>query len=267
MNNTDVREQLVNEQLTGTATQIQIPAQCVTLLHGILFDLDPMLYRAGNALFPPDQDPRRFFENIRPILDRHPLARSAEVRVSGTGLHVIVRLSPALVLSTAAEQAYWESIVRAVQATLPADVNMPGITALTRPVGALNSKNNAIVELIRAATPITAEQVVAYLNRVTEAPFCEIMTPLLGGSRIEPCPVCQGEGTRLDVLDRAGICYGGCGKVKLEDIYDSIYPPAPQKNADTTDEAESQPSPTKAPASSNMKKAAGPSKARKRRTD
>jgi hypothetical protein len=225
MANQDLREQLVNECQSGTFAQAQLAAERITSLHGILFDLDPGRYRPGNPILPPDPDPKTFFTNIEAVLDRHPLARSAEVRVTGTGLHVIVRLCPAVELTSSAEQEHWEHIVRAVQATLPADVNAPGITALTRPVGSVNSKNGRTVEVIRPGTTVSAEQVTAFLTRVARAPFKEVISVLLGGLRVTPCPVCRGEGTRLDVLNYVGMCYGHCGKLKLAQVFDSIYVP------------------------------------------
>ncbi len=45
---------------------------------------------------------------------------------------------------------------------------------------------------------------------------------LLGGDRIEPCPVCKVEGLRFSALDRVGDCYG-CGKVDLERLFGLIY--------------------------------------------
>jgi hypothetical protein len=53
------------------------------------------------------------------VLDRHPLGRFAEVRVSGTGLHIIVWLQPAKELRSAAEQRFCDTIVKVVQRTLP----------------------------------------------------------------------------------------------------------------------------------------------------
>ena len=108
MNNHDVREQLYNEQKTGTIVETQLPLERITTLHGILFDLDPRLYLPGNTIFPPDDDPQAFYEKVRPVLDRHPLARFAEVRKTGTGLHAIVRLKPPAELKSAV--AFWSAV-------------------------------------------------------------------------------------------------------------------------------------------------------------
>ena len=227
---TDLREALYNERLVGPDYQIQLPADRITTLHGFVFDLDPKFYAADNPLFPPADDPVAFHANIRPVLDRHPLARFAEVRMSGTGLHLLLLLQPAVELHSAGQQQYWSAIVRAVQSTLPVDPGMPGITTLTRPVGATNSKNGAVVTVLKAGEPVAPKDVELYLARVAKAPFRAVALPLLGTERISPCPVCVKEGTRLDVLDHVGMCYGSCSKVSLKDVYDRIYlPPAKQK--------------------------------------
>jgi hypothetical protein len=219
----DWREALYNDRPIGPVGHIQVPAERITRLHGIVLDLDPRLYLPGNVLFPPDDDPCAFYENIRPVLERHPLARHAEVRKTGTGLHLIVCLEPAVELTTAADQERWGAAVRTVQCTLPTDPDALGITTLTRPLGSINSKNGAAVELLRAGTPVTPEEVEQFLGRLEEAPFREVALPLLGATRMSPCPVCDRAGTRLDVLDFVGKCYGGCSKVTVADLYDRVF--------------------------------------------
>jgi hypothetical protein len=150
----DLREALYNDGCTGTESRIQLPAARITRLLGIMIDLDPGKLNPNNRIFPPAADPREFLARIQGVLDHHPLARVAEVRNSGTGLHLLIWLDPPLELKTAGEQRYWDGIVRAVQATLPSDPNAPGITALTRPVGAINSKNGAYIEILRAGLRI-----------------------------------------------------------------------------------------------------------------
>jgi hypothetical protein len=218
----DSRQALFNDQAIGPVSLIQLPRERITSLHGILFDLDPKLLIPGNPLFPPADDPKEFYAGIRPVLERHPLARHAEVRVSGTGLHSILWLRPALELYSAGDQEHWDHIVRAVQRTLPVDPGMPGITTLTRPVGAINSKNNATVEVLKAGQPVEPNVVQEFMARLVQAPFKEVALVLLGEQRVSPCPVCRGEGTRLDVLDHIGKCYSGCNRVTGAKLYNCI---------------------------------------------
>ena len=233
MTNQDLREQLVNERRTGTFGQVQLPLERITTVHAFLLDLDPKLYVARNPFFPPADDPEVFFHNIEPVLNHHPLAGTAEVRMTGTGLHVIIPLAPPVELKGAGAQRRWDALVRAVQCTLPADPNAPGITALTRPIGSINSKNGATVRVLRPGKPVAAKAVEEFVARLDKAPFKEVAVVLLGGTRVSPCPVCQREGSRLDVLDRVGMCYA-CGKVTLAQILDRIYAPPPQAGKEKT---------------------------------
>jgi hypothetical protein len=49
----DEREALFNERAVGPIHAIQIPAERITRLGGILFDLDPRLLISNNPLIPP----------------------------------------------------------------------------------------------------------------------------------------------------------------------------------------------------------------------
>jgi hypothetical protein len=224
----DVREQLYNDRRTGPIYDVQLPTERVTRLHGVLFDLDPKHYTPGNATFPPADDPRAFHNGIRHVLDRHALARHAEVRASGTGLHLILWLEPNVELRSAADQQRWAVLVEAVQRTLPVDPDMPGITALTRKLGSRNGKNGALVEVLREGQPVQPAMVENYVAALAAAPFKQVAHVLLGGERVTPCPVCRGAGSRLDVLDHVGRCYNGCSKVTLEHLYDRIFKPVGQ---------------------------------------
>jgi len=220
----DLREQLWNEGLTGKAGSIQVPTERITRLRGILLDLDPAKLIAENPWFPPADNPDEFHANIKPVLERHPLARHAEVRASGTGLHAIVRLEPPVELETAAAQKWWAALVRAVQCSLPVDPNAPGITALTRAVGSINSKSGAVVKVLEPGEPINPACVIAFLEALSKAHFKTVAMILLGSEHIQPCPICRRDGTHLRVLDYAGMCYY-CGKVTLANVLDTIYKP------------------------------------------
>jgi len=218
----DIREALYNDNPIGLASVIQIPAERITRLDAIVVDADPALLLPGNPAFPPDPDPRRFLTNIRPALDRHPLARHAEVRSSGSGLHLILRLDPAFEMKTSADQKRCDIVVRVVQRSLPSDPQAPSITALTRPIGSINSKNGALVELLEPGRPISPEQVVAFVNETAASPFRALARPWLGSDRVVPCPACLAPGSSLGVLDRKGECYH-CGGFGLEGLFSLVY--------------------------------------------
>jgi hypothetical protein len=223
VNDQDVREQLVNQKQQGPATSIAIPLERITTVHGLMWDLDPDCLIPGNTFFPPATEPEAFYRGIQPVLERHPLAKHAEIRSSGRGLHAILWFEPAVELHTAGEQEYWAAIVRAVQCSLPVDPHAPGITAMTRPVGAINNKNGATVSVLKRGNAINPVDVIEFMKRLVDAPFREVAVVLLGQTRVSPCPVCRRDGSRLDVADRIGHCYGGCGKVSPDQFLDAVY--------------------------------------------
>lgn len=221
----DLREQLFNDGLTGPAGMIQLPTERITRLLAFMYDFDPKLLIPENPFFPPANEPRRFYEGIKSILDRHPLARHAKILSSGTGLHGIVQLQPPRELKSAADQQKWTTLIRAAQCSLPADPNAPGITSLTRAVGSINSKNGALVEELKPGVPIEPRVVEEFVQELLRAPFRTVAMVLLGDERVLPCPVCRGDRTRLDVLDHFGKCYARCGKVALSQIFDCVLRP------------------------------------------
>ncbi len=231
----DLREALFNDGATGPASRIQVPMERITRLRGLMIDLDPGKLLPDNGVFPPAEDPREFLRGIQAVLDRHPLARDAEVRATGTGLHVLVWFEPAVELKDAADQRRWDSLIKLTQATVPSDPQAPGITALTRAVGSVNAKNGARVEILRPGTPIDPQRVVEFAESVRAAPFRTVAGILLGSQRVTPCPFCLGPRSTFAVLDHAGTCYS-CGKLGLAALYDAILSPEPPAEAAGTAE-------------------------------
>jgi len=213
--NVDLREQLVNEGLVGPIHEVSIPAEMITRLNGIMLDIDPSLWSRGAALGL-RKEPAAFFENVvEPMLSRHSILSSAEARNSGTGLHIIVWLKPGVEFANDGDRDRWAGAVKAVQHALPTDPNCPGITALTRPVGSVNGKNNAKVNRLKSGMPVTPEAVLAFCEQLRVKPFKTIGTILFGDGPVTPCPLCTEAGSRLGLLDHHGMCYGHCGRISL----------------------------------------------------
>jgi hypothetical protein len=217
-----MREQLYNDRRVGPVKEIQLPKERITKLHGILADIDPGILRPDNPWFPPAATPRQFHGATRPVLDRHPVLMHAEVRASGSGLHLITWLDPAVELHSAAQQHYWDGVCDVVRASLPSDPNAPGITALTRPVGSVNGKNGETVECLQPGQPLPPSAVEEFAKTVLAAPFREVAQILYGSARVSPCPFCMKSDSALTALDRVGSCYK-CGKVRAERIFDRVY--------------------------------------------
>jgi hypothetical protein len=205
----------------------------ITSLRGFLLDLDPALFRPEAVPAKTQKDPEKFYKMVvRPMLARHPVLNKAEVRNTGLGVHAVLNFQEPVVFKTEADRKRWAAVVRVIQKLLPTDPHCPGITALTRALGSTNSKNGATVKQMHKGEPVTAEEVLALFNQARTSPFRTVATILFGAERVTPCPVCKGAGSRLDALDRVGQCYGGCGKVRLAQIFDVFLKPRPEKKED-----------------------------------
>lgn len=231
LENLDLREQLVNQRQRGSIQTVSIPLVRVTRLHGIMLDFDPDLYDKENPLFEASDDPQTFYDSIRPLLDRHPLARHAEVRSSGRGLHVLIWLEPCVELYSDNDQLRWDALVKVVQRSLPVDPAMPGITAMTRPLGSINSKNGKEVVCLREGEPVPPEAVESFARTLAEKPFLTLTSIHFGQARIAPCPVCLGKNSTFTAKEKIGLCYGKCKKVGLSKLMDLPFktPDSPGK--------------------------------------
>ncbi len=224
----DPREQLYNAREVGPFRSVQRGADQIAILWGYFFDLDLGLFRPGPLCPGLEAGPGGFFEQtVRPWLARHPVLAEAEVRCSGTGLHVITWLEEPVEFDTDGRRRRWDGMVRAIQALLPVDPHQPGIAGLTRPVGSVNSKNGSTVVRLKDGTPVAAERVERLFEQMHKSPFMTVMSVLLGGERVRPCPACGAEGTTLVAGDYLGHCYGACGKVGLDDLYNVFLAPQP----------------------------------------
>jgi hypothetical protein len=214
----DEREQLVNQREIGPVECVSLPEDLVTTIHGMMADID-LKYLTSALVDATTDTPAAiglYDTHVRTWLDRDPILRHAEVRFSGTGLHVLLWFAPAVEAQHVGDRQRWRGMIAAVQCALPTDPTAPMLTALTRPVGSINGKTNAIVRTLRAGAPITPDEFRAHYQRVRDKPFATVARLLYGTERVSPCPVCQDDGRKLLAGERVGHCYGGCGTVKLE---------------------------------------------------
>jgi len=222
----DLRQQLVNQGEIGPIHQVSLPLVMITRLQAIMIDVDLKLLKQSFASHNLRQSPARMYEElIRPMLSRHSVLAKAEVRDSGSGLHILLHFDRAVEFLCEGDRARWQAITRAIQLLLPSDPDAPGITAVTRPVGATNSKNGRAVSVLKEGEPITAREVLDLFEEIRTAPVRTVMGILLGRDALSPCPLCQGESTMLAPLDHVAMCYGGCGKVGLDRVYDLFMAP------------------------------------------
>jgi hypothetical protein len=232
----DLREQLFNNREIGPIDQVQLPLLNITQLWGVMYDLDPPIFLPGPLTPGADSGPEAFFERtVAGWLSRHPVLEAAEVRDTGRGLHLIIRFEEPVVFRSDGEREPWSGVVAVVQAILPIDPDQPGITAVTRPIGSINSKTGREVRSLKPGKPVPVVQVERLYDQMVQAPFRTVMGVLLGAGRVSPCPICQTHGSILSALEHVGQCYGSCGKVKLERIYDLFLAPRIAKEGEDKD--------------------------------
>ncbi|WP_146602795.1 hypothetical protein [Novipirellula aureliae] len=220
------RECLLNDRRVGPTEHVSVAAEQAGMLHGIMIDLDLNIFDPGafNAKAP--QSPTEFFDDhVARWLDRSTLLRKAEARCSGNGIHVLLWLDPPIPLISASDRKLWDACIRIVQTSLPSDPDAPGLTSLTRPIGSINEKSNLEVKLLREGQPVTQDEIITFRNEMISAPFKTVHRILAGDEHQSPCPICRKDGTTLTAMDRTGMCYGSCGKVKPERLLDVFLRP------------------------------------------
>jgi hypothetical protein len=220
----DEREALVNDRRKGPADQITPKVQEVASVHAFMIDidcgiLDPTVVGQDCV----DSPARLYDDHVRHWLDRDPVLRKAEVRDSGHGLHVLLWLDEPIVC-TGGDAFEWHAVAKGIRNVLPGDPSLNGIIALTRPIGALNTKREPkTVEMLRAGEPVTRDEILDLNRRVTYQSSRLWMTLFFGGERVSPCPLC-GKGS----LGVAGYwqcrCYQ-CGRVDAASIIYRFYSP------------------------------------------
>ncbi len=221
----DLREQPFNLREVGSFEAVQLPQEMITTIHEVVIDVDLTLFAPTAPVIGAGVGPKRFLgKTLVTWLSRDPALAGAEVRGTGRNLHVLLPLEEPAVFSTEAERRRWDGIVRAVQAALPSDPDQPGLTALTRPVGSINSRTGKAVSILRPGTPVPVAAVVGLADAMIRAPFRTFAGIVFGGDRVMPCPACRAEGSAMVALERTGHCYA-CGAVKLERLYDVFLAP------------------------------------------
>jgi hypothetical protein len=171
------------------------------------------------------------------MLSRHPVFRASEVRKSGRGLHVLIWFEEPLNFKSSAERERWTLVVRIIQRLLPSDPACPGITALTRPLGSINSKNGQPVRQLRAGRPIKAADVLTLADIFRKEPFRTAAGILFGDSGRRPCPICRGADCALFFGPKSGQCYTRKKPVTLAELFACFMVESPTKGVDQSSAA------------------------------
>ena len=161
---------------------------------------------------------------------RHPVLRHAEIRDTGRWLHAIVRFDQPVQLHSEAEQREWAGRHTILKASVPSISAAPVLHALTRPVGSVNGKTGRAVRTLEPGLPVPTEDLKRWVAEVRTKPFATIAYPLFGAERVTPCPYCRQKGSRLDLGDSVGHCYGPCRQVPITRVLEPFLkvpePPA-----------------------------------------
>ena len=221
----DQRESLVNDRRQGTKCEITPKVDEVAAIHGFMNDLDcKMLDPTVIGQKCVESADSLYEHHVRYWLDRDSVLAKAEVRDTGGGLHVILWLGEPIVVS-AGEASQWNAVARGLRNALPGDPNLNGIIALTRPLGAMNTKYDPPreVRLLRTGQPVTRAEILDLNQRLTTQPARLWMRLFFGRERVDPCPLCGKES-----LGVAGYwqcrCYG-CGRINAASLIYRFYSP------------------------------------------
>jgi len=221
----DERESLVNDHRRGVKYEITPKIEEVAAINAFMNDLDCKIFNPAVVGEESVESAAALYgQHVRHWLDRDPVLAKAEVRDTGGGLHIILRLDEPIIVA-AGESRIWDDIARGICNALPGDPNLNGLIALTRPVAAMNTKYNPPreVRLLRPGEHLTRAEILDLTRRVAEQPAHLWMRLFFGGERVEPCPFCGKES-----LGVAGYwqvrCYG-CGRVNAASLVYRFYSP------------------------------------------
>ena len=223
----DTREATFNGGDQGPAYAISKPVDQVSCINCFMIDLDCGILDPAVVGEAATQSADDLYEKfVRYWLDRDLVLAKAEVRNTGHGLHILLRLDEPIICA-GDDARRWDKIARGLRNAMPGDPNLNGIIAMTRPVGAMNSKYEPArtVTQLRAGQPVSREEILDLGNRVATAPARLWMQVLHGGERVSPCPLCGDEKNSLGVAGSWQVqCYG-CGRVDAVALVYRHYSP------------------------------------------
>lgn len=218
----DLREQLQNEGKVGPLKSVQLSEARIRTVRGILFDLDFRKFRIGGVIRREYESSETFYLKVlKKWIERDETLKSLQMRDSGNNIHGILMFREPVKILNDYDRERWSLIVRVVQAALPIDPGQPGITALTRPIGSVNSKTGREARLLAEGTPVSTDEVLDLFRRMNEQPFAVVGKILFGKDKVKPCPICNSDDSTLSVGPWAGTCYS-CRRVALPKLYDLV---------------------------------------------
>jgi hypothetical protein len=225
----DQREALYNAGAVGVFGDVMVQEHEVTLVRGILLEIDGECLNFEGILGPPCLDGKELYErHVRGWLDNHPVLRKCEVRFSGRWVHCVLRFAKPVEIGSDRQREHWKALIRAVQRSLPTDPEAPSLLAMTRPIGSVNSKTGRQVELLRAGESVTESEVLQFAADLSVRGFATATQIFFGTTDVSPCPICREPDSTLHCtasrfrttnpkIGNRGSCYY-CGRVTLADV-------------------------------------------------
>ena len=216
----DRREALFNEGAVGEITEVQRSKSEVTSIKGIMLDLDPHLI---NPDFLPSTPTKiQFAQHVERWCQNHPTLAKAEIRMTGSGVHVLLWPDTPIVLNSTADQDRWDGVIKTIQGCLPTDPAQPGITACTRPIDSINSKNSASVQRATEGKKVTEKELLDLADQMIEEPVKTFCLIVFGSDSISPCPICSAKESKFTAYKHVGKCYE-CKSINLQKLLGKLY--------------------------------------------
>lgn len=223
----DVRESLVNDRRCGPAHEIAVPLNQVCAIHSFMFDVDCNLLNPAVVGEEASNSADVLYEqHVRRWLDRDNVLAKAEVRHTGGGLHVLLWLDTPI-LCAGGEAQHWDRVIRVVRNALPGDPRVNGVLAMTRPVGAVNTKFDQprAVRRLRDGSAITRSDILGLGRRINDDPAHLWMRLFFDSERVSPCPICA-KGESLGVAGKWQCqCYE-CGRIDAAALVYRFFSPS-----------------------------------------
>jgi hypothetical protein len=229
----DQREALFNSGAVGVFKEVMVQQHEVTLIRGILIEIDGECLRVGKVITEMPADGFELYESyVRGWLENHPLLSKAEVRFSGRWVHCILHFDTPVEIKSDRRRELWDTVIRAVQRSLPSDPEAPSLLAMTRPIGSVSSKTGRAVEVLKCGEPVTEVEVLNFAEDLTRHGFATFTQILFGTTTVSPCPICCEVDSTLHAaaplfrtndphITNRGTCYE-CGKVTLTKLVDLV---------------------------------------------
>ena len=223
----DIREATFNGGDQGPAYAIAKPVDQVSAIRCFMIDIDCGLLDPAVVGISSSQSADDLYEHlVRIWLDRNAVLAKAEVRNTGHGLHILLQLDEPIICE-GDDARRWDKIARGLRTILPGDPKLNGIIAMTRPVGAANTKYEPAktVTRLRTGSPVSRAEIIDLSQRLATGPARLWLQVFHGGERVLPCPFCRAGTTSLGVVGAWQLrCYE-CGRVDASKLVYRYYAP------------------------------------------